>query len=589
MKTKLFGLACFVGVILGGAAYLVIHWATDSFFSTTENMDVLASPSPQESQRRIDEKIDLPELVTEENLLVRNIELRKNLVGLDVAQLLHLLERTDELERDQDVSDIQDLLIESIARIDPKIALEKVWTFKFERWNSLVSSVFAEWTSMNLHQALQTAASLMGTPRKVALNTILETGSDTTEILKVAELIGIVPDVEIALSELKVIQTLNDPNRAFDLVFSDTVSDFDQEKLLIAIGESWASKEGTDMFFQFFDVIIEQYEATRENDRENLGVLSNLVEAIATYNPEHMWKLVLSKSADIRYRFASPVIEAWAKKDLQQALEALEELDQAELQGRIYRSLFRALAIQEPLTTLNNIEDVRVEHRPNTIGSAIRQIFRKSGAHEAIDYLTALEEQGENVSLATRYLSEEWAKLDPHATISWILSKTADDDVERARLLRETLGELSIVDPHRALSIAQENSDLGSLSLEVLVLDSVSYRGDIETAKSLLENVREAERRTAYLSVGRNLIHSNMIEEAVTLVDEFPSNFQTDYFGDLAMSWFQFSPDTLVASASNLSSENAQALARVALQFNSLYPRFTKQEIAILKSFVSDE
>ncbi|MYD46429.1 MAG: hypothetical protein F4W92_08765 [Gammaproteobacteria bacterium] len=589
MKTNLFVVACCIGMVLGGVAYLAVHWSIGLFASDPIDTEIPVSSARQDSKQLRDRPVNLHELTSEDNLLVRNIELRKQLVGLDTSKLLELLERTFELEQDQDVTDVQNQLIECIARIDPAVALENVWAFKFDRWNGLVSSIFTEWTPVNLDQALQTAATLTGIPRRTALKTILHSVSDTAKVLEIAESIGIVRDVEFALSELKVIQSLHDPLRAFDIVFSDSLNDIEQEKLLITVAESWANIEGSSMFYPLLDVIIKRFEATRENDRETLRMLSNVVAEITQYHPESMWKLVLSKSAEVRNQFASSVLVAWGRQDFEKALTALERLDDVELQRQIYRSLFRAEAIRAPLSALNNIDEVSIEHRRSTIAWAIRQLFRNQGAQNAIVHLTNLKEQGENVELATQFLIEEWAKQDVEAAVSWILSTTAEDDPVRATLLDETLSELSLIDPHRALALAQANSRLTAVPLEASVLYYVSLQGDIETVKGLLKNVSKSERRVVYQHVGENLIYFNQLDEAAKLVDDLSSKFQSEYFEELALAWFRERSETLVATASKLSSENAKALANGALRFNAYYPRLTDQEVAKLKSYINDE
>ena len=589
MKAKQFGVGCCIGAVLGGAFFLLIYWSTGVLFSTTLNKDSLSSPPTPIAQHQNGKPFSLHEFFSGESLLVRSVELRKKLVGQDTSQLMQLLEQSFELEKDQDVTYMQDQLIESIARIDPSLALETVWSLNFDRWNSLVSSVFTEWTTRNFHQALQIAASLKGTPRKVALMTILETKPDEMEVLKTADSIGIVKDVELALSELRTLEALHDPHEAFDLVFSDSVNDIEQASLLITIAESWAGKEGTRMFHPLLEVIIERYEATYANDYGTIRTLSNLIAAITPYHPETMWELILTQSAKVQSQFAAPVLVAWGQENLQQALEALEELEKGELQGTIYRALLRAEAIRAPQSTLNIINDVPLEHRRITIAWAIRQLFQKQGAQDAIVYLTTLKEQGENVALATRFFVEEWAKADPEAAVSWILSATAEDDAERGRLLRETLSELSIVDPHRAFMIAQANSGSTSVSLEASVLYYVSLQGDIDTVESLLGNVSKSQRTRAYQNVGKNLIYLNQIDKASRLVDGLPSRFQIEYFEELALTWFRYRSETLVTSVSNLSTESAEALASVALRFNEHYPRLTEQEVAKLKSFTGDE
>ncbi len=213
-----------------------MQWSLSLLFSDTEDSEVHVSSVRQNSQHEIIKPRDVQELVSEENLLVRNIKLRKQLDELDISQLLQLLEQTIELEKGQDVADVQNQLIESIARIDPEVALERIWKFKFDRWNNLVSSVFTEWTSLNPDQALQTAATLMGSPRRTAIKTILDTVSDTAAVLKIAEswmksdieatFHWLASSVEIEVYRILLLRsflekmTVKDADRAFDLALS---------------------------------------------------------------------------------------------------------------------------------------------------------------------------------------------------------------------------------------------------------------------------------------------------------------------------------------------------------------------------------
>ena len=537
--------------------------------------------------------VDSVEQVSFHVELIRNTQLRDALKEKDTSLLQELLERTYDFEDRDHVAAIQELLIEFIARKNPDFALDRVWSFGYDRWHGLLKNIFSTWVKSDLHQALSSAASLLGSSRSTALKSILETHSNSSEVLEFAESIGIASEVEILLNELKIMQSLHDPVRAFDLLFSDFVEDVEQVNLLIMIGESWVAKEGADVFPQLLDIIWKQYEIAPKHDYDSRRVLHRLVEAIAVLNPEQMWGLVLSESIEFRNSLSASVLRAWANQDLEQALNALEKLDDVELRRMIHGTLLRTAAVQDPRSVLENIQNFRVEHRPSTMAWAIREVYRRSGAEEAIKYITALEALGENVVDATRYLSSEWAKQDPQAALAWISSTPVESEFERLNLLRSTLPQLSFVDPHQALTIAKQYSQPKfantSLSLEVLVLASVSSRGDIDIVRNLLEKISEPAKGIAVANVGRNFVSLSLINEALRIGEELPSTMQPAYFEQLTPTWFSTDLDTLLSNVSSLANENAKVVAQIALQSNSRTPLLTAEEVVMLETIVERE
>ena len=503
----------------------------------------------------------------------------------EVSRLFALIEPANELLQDYSFTYVEELLIERIARSDPDAALARVWDFEFNQWARLIETVFREWASRDLHEAIERAANLYGSTRRAALRAIVEVVPASIELLNIAESFGLSHYVEIELAELNVIPFLSKPVKAFSLVFSDGIKDAKQEDLLITITDTWFTKGGIEIFPKFLDMIEERY---RKSD-VSLRVLRKLVETMSAHDPQYMWSLLPTESSELKDLLVKAVLETWSKQDFELALKVAADSEIEDGRGWLYSWFIDSWSIREPKTVLENIQSVRTEDRRETISWSIRRVYQRYGADEAINFLYQLEEQGENVELAQEFLCIDWAVEDPSAVANWILSSKSDDENERFRLLGHVLPQLATFDAEQALTLAQhhDKSEYGGspLSLEAKVVKSVAKSKDFEQVKNLLEKVSQSAQGIAYLNVGRVMVSWNAIDEALRLGEELPRDLQTNYFSELTFSWFNNSPETINTHINKLSSEHASVVAQKTKQLNIRNPRLTIEEVAQLDVF----
>ena len=591
MRSKFFSIGCGIG-ILGGLSLGLIVVVTIKSFDPPNDAHQHDGQIITVTSKPFDGNVDLQEFFAIKSPLVRDINLRIALDDKDVSYLRQLLRQTDEFGNHKAVAHLQDVVIEHIAQVDPETALALIWKYESNRWSDLLRVIFQMWASQDLRQALQSAATLFGSSRKSALSAIVESTSDLTELLELADLVGISSELRLLVNELEALSLLSQPIQAIDFVFSDEFDDAEQEALLVNITESSASTSGSEFFPDFLTVIRERFDQTLDSDHATKQMLETLVAKATSQNPEYMRDLLMLESEKFQRYFGSTVFESWSRQDLPSAIEALEEFNPIELRSGIFRTLMVDLAYREPRTVLNNIQVVKVEHRKDVIAIAIIELFQRYGMEEALSSLTTLEEKGENVTVAMILFSHSWASEDPHAVIDWVLQTTTEDENKKYRLLRATLPELAAVDSERALTIAQEydvpgnTNSLRSRELEVTVSESVAKHHDIEITRDVLSKVSEKAQWNAYSSVGRELVYRDSVTEALRLGEDLPEHRQHSYFRDLTSVWFYTSPESFTAHISDISRSHAKVVAQRALEINDRNPMLSDSEVAQLKTFV---
>ena len=589
MKIKYFVIAC--GIIVGFSACLLgtqIILRLAPVNEEANRFDVNSTSTANLAARIATDDHNLLEVGATTSPLVRNIQLRVALVAKDITALSQLLAQTDEIPVSPRVAEDQELLLEYIARIDPTVALARVWNYEFARWPRLVQVVFTEWVRLDPNRAMEQAASLYGIPRKTALMTIIETEPNSNQLVQNAESLGIVQEVEILRSEVRAAGYSADPEESFNLALSDPVEDDQQKDLIITLVESWIGRDGTDIYPELLSIVQQLDSQVNSTTYDSSSLSYAIIETMASFNPELMWSLVLKESSDSYSNLVRATLDAWIRIDIRKALSAVEDVEPASSSSPLYGWLVDSWARRDPQAVLNNIEVISTEHRRYTIAWTVRYVVQSYGVEEALTLLKQLEQSGENVVVATEFFAVDWAQQDPKAAVDWVLTSKSEVESERRSLLRWILPALSVVDADQALTIAQKNTDENQLAnpspLEAIVLESVAKHEDLNTVRVLLDKVNPARREAVYLKVGGVLISRNSIEEALQLGMELPKDQQPQYFESLTLTWLSKRPDTVSNHIVNLSEENARVVAHKALQFNKFMSVLTEEEIAFLES-----
>ena len=595
MRLRIFVVSSILGAIAGTFTCLLLSKSL-GFFNSIENSN--RNPLEQFDVNTWENHANIEQLVNSavsRTPLVRHLELSKALQDVEQSTLVHL-QQTIRDDKTATSTEVQRAILESIARLDPALALNETWKLGSHRRDGLVAMIFSHWVNIDIEQSLRSAFALKGFARETALKSILAniaTGS-AVDVYEIAEAMGNEYELKRLQRELEITRLSSDPEHAINAVFVDEISDLDQQDLLVQLGEVWFNQEGIEMFPRFIKSVQEQLRNTDIFESDYRRAIYVLVESVTTLNPEQMWNLVMSlESISLRKQLLGPVLSGWAEVDFLEALQAAEEIDDQALSTHIYRNLLQLSAVKDPFGTLNRIQQTRQEHRSLTIAWAIQEIHRMEGPVEAIRHLSSLREKGENVSRAALLLSSNWAREDAAAALDWILETTESETKQRYDLLTEVLPAYSSIDPQKALEIAKDNSNPSwfgwDRSLEIRLLEYVLARGDLTAASHLLEGVREPVRGRAFLTMGRSLISMNKVDNAIALGDRLPTALQPDYFDEITLTWLYEVPESLVPKISRLSTENAKAIAAAALQQQQRYPLLTPSEVSVLEDIQNSD
>ncbi len=501
------------------------------------------------------------------------------------AQLVELLEESKTEPSDNTTEWVEAAILGELARKDPHEALAQLQRFPSHRRSDLVFTVFAEWSFLDLDDALSAANGLESKLRTSATASILSRRSDLSkaDIESYATAYGFEAYAQQYFAKKQVLQLLDRPQEAFELVLSDAIHDSIQQPMLNLIASTWINREGPDAFKPLFGALLDLYS-------ENYTAVGSVVAHIAKSDPQLAWKQMLSLPPLEQLSFHSTILRAWVIDDPRGALNALSEFN-APRKEYIRRNLLRIWAGEDPEELLDNLSNTAPEDRRYAIAYAIRELTRAGSVDSAIQYMNSLESRGEDTSEAKRLLVDSWSLDDPSSAVTWTLENTSDD--LRQEILDDALPRLALVDPSFAVRVAgdqplAESSYSRFNSAEVQIVKNLANNGQFDNALASLKKLRTENRALAAGEIGVALIDFNRPAEAVSLAQQFlPESEWEEYFGRLGQMWILINPAQFSANIAKFPNPSLRATgAEVLLREHDRSGVLTKEEAKQLKTFM---
>ena len=487
---------------------------------------------------------------------------RKKLLTLlaekDSPELITLIDESANLTEQRRRRTVQDILFRHLAEIDPEIALRQVWLQQDHRQHHLLAIVFDVWAYINLDAAVETATTLESSFKSQALRSVLLRRNDlsNTERNEIAQILGNEFSANEILTETEVMQLLDRPNAAWNVVLNDDVSDDVQANLLVEIASAWISLEGTDGYVPLFQRLY----ALDASDRYRLT--SRVIRRIVAGDPQSAWEQAQTLSSVEQQLINPQIAKVWASVDREQAFEVVTQIENSELQQAAYKNLIEGWSNAQPSDVLDNLQLIPPEHRKLAIDTAIHQLARNQSIEQAKKYIQDLEEQGENVARASYSLIDTWSRADPISALNWLVATTdVDSRYSRASLLT-VIDRLALEDPVQAMEFARGNEfpSAPSATIKRRVISSLASGGRFESAKEMLREFQEPLDLNAYESLGRNLIEFDRGMDAIELAKDLPESRWADYFRILSATWFSSKPDELIENMERLPSKSVQSI-----------------------------
>ncbi|MYD45967.1 MAG: hypothetical protein F4W92_06420 [Gammaproteobacteria bacterium] len=549
----LVGTCLSVASCIGIAAFLS---SPTTSFAPDKNVGETVSGSDPVS--RVNRSGSLEELVNIESPSQRRKELYSYLDGKNSDELVRLIDDFDLTRNEPRRALVQNFLFEQLTKLDPNRALSHVWRQADHRWDDLLFIVFGKWATTNVEAALEATSTLESRFKSNAVQAILIRRTDLTdsERSEIAQILENDFKTNMVLSETRILQLLNRPKDAWNMLLNDRVSNDAQADLFVQVASAWISLNGVDGYVPVFQSLC----ALDESYRHKLT--NSVVRRIVVANPQLAWEQAQNLSTKEQHWINPQIMKIWGSIDQHTAFKLASQIHDPEIQHASFKSLIDGWSSAQPTDVLNELQVIPPEYRNDAITSAIHQLARNQSFDEATKYIQDLAEQGESVSRATRDLIDIWSTHDPVSAFNWLIANTEADSTHSRVALFSVFDNLALQNPSQAMEFARttEFPDTPSVAIKRSVMTALASSGRFESAREILDEFQEPLDLYAYQTLGRNLIEFDRGIEAIELAEDLPESRWIEYFRILSLTWFTSKPDELVDNMELLPSKAVQSI-----------------------------
>ena len=580
------------GYFLG---YLVHNQSTKTVESELVNSSdisqpVLVSTLPSVGKSNaLNDVSDLEALSQLKSHFERSVALNELLQNGTLESLQAYIEQSKSISAIQWRNSVQQTIFQRIATRDPMVALEQIEEMPIEVWQPLIQVIFQEWSLANLDQAIEQATQLDHTNKLSALEGILISTEHLPreERRAIARRLG---NEWLALEKIELekgLELFEDPEREWNDFLSHNNNNLDsldeaQYKMLVFIATAWIARDGIEVFAKIRESFPNQYPL--------LETVSSIVNKLFPHHPQ----LTLEMAAHVegighrqREELVSEILTPWAEIAPQEALEAVSRID-----GRYLRRLFQSLvfetwAAHDAKTLLGLIKSFPADLQGIAQEKALIAMA-KTTPNDVVESLSEITDRHSFLNVAEA-IAIQWAQQDVFSALNWIEGNEQLTSV-REHLMRSVLTELSKTDPQLAFQTAMTYPpDSKERGFEVEVVKTLAFRGDYDSAKSLLSQTRKGETLThAYESIIYALLREEedpqRARDAVDLFLQAVNVDSVEYIGFMVMNISRKAPAMLFNSLDELPSEDLKReVASDLLLLNNSNGKFTEDQLAQLR------
>ncbi len=526
---------------------------------------------------------DLPELEPYTSDLARSAALYALLEQSDIQDLIDLIRRSIGIEHPGRRHETMIAIGQRIASIDPNTGLEVAMEFPLSIRAGLLTGVFQEWSLANLDNAIASALTLDKPSAHQVLRAILHTRSDLSDSVRreIAKKLG----REETAIELITAQTaeshIDRPQEAWKALMQDGIDNAYQMRHFRDISRTWAETEGFDILHEIQSSLDStgKYSAQQE-----------LIRSVVEIDPQQAFDHVFaSKSGERQYLLLSVVAE-WAQNDPKAAFETVAKIKEDSESKQLLREVVSTWASNDPERILEDLDKFDTELRLVAAESAVGAIGAKD-PERATAIVEELQTKVSNTSMIARRLSDLWTRSDPRSALDWILSDSQKDNTQRNQMIKRAIRALAHEDPHHAFEVGLEQPlasehNSGMESDVILELTSI----DIETAISLLPNVREKSILISHIWVGAALVKTRQPHRALELAQQVPEARRDYYYETIGEDWAETNPTQLFEELDQLPNPKLKsAMAKALLSSDSNNPVLTPDQVDHVRSLLNAE
>ena len=513
----------------------------------------------------------------------RTLELHILLLDASEEQVLKLLAEADGVEVRKRLQ-VQKPILQRLAQLDPKKAYSQIESLEGTDQSQLIYSVFKEWSSYDLEEAVEFASSLDDNERIEALNGILTERSDLSEEERrlVARKLGYEQYAINLIMQEKLSKPIDDPEEMWNELVEEVQDNPGQFWMLATVARAWVEKDGMG--------ILDEVSEALTNIQTRQFVLNSVLRLEIKNDPDRVFEyaLKLDNNPTGVYSLVLSVARSWAKFDPHSALNAVSGVERTSLRSRLEDSVVREWAYERPREVLSLIETLPESLHRTATTAAVSSLVQEY-PDEAAEVVANMS--GSSRASAANSLLMSWFRgTDYNRAIDWVLNEPDISDL-RSFLLPQALSYLVSVDPQLAMQTALDQPiSEDQLGLEVTVIGQLSYQ-DPDEARDLLSKVRAGRTQIfAYQEVGMSFVRNGETEKTLNLAQELPSSKRAEYFEPILKTWTQYDHKELLKSIDRLPTVEIQSRAALMLLANNeSNTSLSKEDEKRVRQYLSEE
>ena len=509
----------------------------------------------------------------------RTASLRRALAEADVVALKMMLIETSEIESSSWKVDVQTELFRKLAELDPAEALTNLNQVSWNQRDTIISTVFAQWTESDLEGAIAHLDQLDSSVRQVAARSIvLHSDQESVEdLLQLARELGAPSAGFEAFTQWDGSEGISDPSHTWDILISDPIHSSAKVIALTSVAIEWMEQYGIEILPEIVKSV--SHWPTRGY------VVGALLARKAETDPQSAFNLAMDYREETHDGIFGGIAKVWATNDPVLALDSVsEKLSEPVLIHRLQSVIIETWSERDPQEVLDSLDQV-----PETVQILARDRATQSLAAVNPRGAAAIAGEWSQIPLQVgQVIVSNWAKLDPSEVQDWVLA-TVEDSSQQKHLLDLVWQELVQIEPEAAFQSAQNIAITGATpGLEADVIRSLA-RHDIEKAKSMLPLVRDGMTKAqAYSEVGVELVMRNKSSEAVQLGEQLQGSEKEGFLKNLVARWAYLNPNELASVLEEISSADAQSAGAMWLimahrRLNAL----SEEELEDVKSYLN--
>lgn len=506
------------------------------------------------------------------------------MLNLDIEGLNDLFSQSEGMSNRGLRDDVQALIVQKIASLDPVGALEKINLYPDVRRRALTRIVFLEWATSELDEAVQYAQELDRLDKQEALMGILKSRDDFSNERRrsLARTLG---GEQIAIDMIARRQSgdfISNPEESWRRVVAqlgtvDRESSSALRTLAIHVASTWIEQEGIDVLFAIDETVA--------NQLDRRFIVGSLLEKLSQGDGSKAFELALDIASDdptIVYH----AMRRWASSDPRAAFAAASIVPSPTLRRGSQRVAIFEWVDANPTGFLESLDSLdHASEDLRTLGQERALIaLADTSAQEAMGYLEEVDNPRSKRNIA-RAIVANWVTIDSSDVLAWVRSEPQLEGM-RSDLYVVAVRNLARESPQHAFDLARNHSVNG---LEAEVIDEVA-RVDIEDAISMLSNVRSEETlKDSYQAIGTRLLAQGKPDRVLGLIRQHPKAFQSQVLTGLAYPWAFNEPVDLFNRLEDLPSDDVRRTVATALRAaNALSKVLSDEQIASLEQFDPD-